>query len=63
MINEKKIFLLSILIISVGALLRYYQLNFENYWFDEINDFWVTDPNISLAATFSRRESIADVSP
>ena len=30
---------------------------------DEINDFWITDPNISLDATFSRRESIGDVSP
>jgi len=63
MINKKNIFLLSILIISVGALLRYYQINFENYWFDEINDFWITDPNISLDSTFSRRESIGDVSP
>jgi hypothetical protein len=63
MSNKKNIFLLSILIISVGALLRYYQINFENYWFDEINDFWITDPNISLDATFSRRESIGDVSP
>ena len=63
MIIKKNILLLSILIISVGALLRYYQINFENYWFDEINDFWVTDPNISLDATFFRRESIGDVSP
>ena len=63
MLNKKNIVLLSIFIISVGALLRYYQINFENYWFDEINDFWITDPNISLDATFSRRESIGDVSP
>ena len=63
MLDKKNIFLFSVLIISVGALLRYYQINFENYWFDEINDFWITDPNISLDATFSRRESIGDVSP
>ncbi len=63
MLNKKNIFLLSVFIISVGALLRCYQINFENYWFDEINDFWIADPNISLDATFSRRESIADVSP
>ena len=63
MLDKKNIFLFSLLIISVGALLRYYQINFENYWFDEIHDFWVTDPNISLEATFSRREITGDVSP
>ena len=63
MSNKKNIFLLSILIILVGALLRYYQINFENYWFDEIHDFWVTDPSISLEETFSRRKITDDVSP
>ena len=63
MLNKKNIFFLSILIISAGALLRFYQINFENYWYDEINDFWIADPNISLDATFARRERIGDVSP
>ena len=63
MLNKKKILALSIFFIFVGIILRFYQINFENYWFDEINDFWIADPNISLEATFSRREAIGDVSP
>ena len=62
-LEKKNIFLICIFLIFIGILLRFYQLNFENYWFDEINDFWITDPNISLETTFSRRESIGDVSP
>ena len=62
-LERKNIFLLSLLVIFIGILLRLYQLNFENYWLDELNDFWIADPNISLNTTFSRRESIGDVSP
>ena len=62
-LERKNIFLLSLLVIFIGILLRLYQLNFENYWLDELNDFWIADPNISLDTTFSRRESIGDVSP
>ena len=61
--TRKKVFSLSIFFILIGIFLRFYQLNFENYWFDEINDFWIADPNISLDASFFRRESIGDVSP
>ena len=50
--------LISILLILVGIFLRFYQLNFENYWLDEMLSFWVADPNISLKDTFSRNEHI-----
>ena len=62
-LNRKNIILVSIFFILIGIFLRFYQLNFENYWFDEINDFWIADPYISFDAMLFRRESIGDVSP
>ena len=62
-LDRKNIFLVSIFFILIGVFLRFYQLNFENYWFDELIDFWVADPNISLNATFLRRELIDDQTP
>ena len=46
-LNRKNILLVSIFFILIGIFLRFYQLDFENYWFDELIDFWVADPNIS----------------
>ena len=56
--NRNKVLLISILFILIGIFLRLHQLNFENYWHDEMLSFWVADPNLSLEATFSRREYI-----
>ena len=63
MLGEKSILSVSILFILTGIFLRLYQLNFENYWLDELVDFWVADPNITLHATFVRRELIDDQTP
>jgi len=63
-LDRKNILSLSIFFILIGIFLRFYQLNFENYWFDELIDFWVADPNISINATFYRRDDlIADQTP
>ena len=56
--NRNHVLLISILFISIGIFLRLHQLNFENYWHDEMLTFWVADPNLSLETTFSRREYI-----
>ena len=56
---KNNVLLISILFILIGIFLRLYQLNFENYWLDEMNSFWVADPKISLEATFSRSEHIS----
>ena len=61
--NRNNVLLISILFISIGIFLRIHQLNFENYWLDELVDFWVADPNISLNDTFLRRELIDDQTP
>ena len=56
--NKKSILFLSIWFILIGVFLRLYQLNFENYWLDEMISFWVADPSLSLNDTFSRRDQI-----
>ena len=62
MINKRNIFLIYLFLFFVGIFLRFYQLNFENYWLDEMVSFWVADPNISLVDTFSRNVN-ADATP
>lgn len=42
------------LIIFAGTILRLYNLNFDNFWTDEMVTFWVSDPNISLKETIKR---------
>ena len=61
--SRNRVFSLSVFFILIGIFLRFYQLNFENYWHDELIDFWVADPNISFNATFFRREVINDQTP
>ena len=46
--NKNNILLVSILFVLIGIFLRIYQLNFENYWLDEMTSFWAADPNLSL---------------
>ena len=46
------------LIFLFGILLRVYNLNFEDYWFDEQAGFWVADPSISLSETLERSKEL-----
>ena len=46
------------LIFLFGVLLRVYNLNFEDYWFDEQAGFWVADPSISLSETLERSKEL-----
>ena len=46
------------LIFLLGVLLRVYNLNFEDYWFDEQASFWVADPSISLSETLERSKEL-----
>ena len=39
-------------IIFSGFFLRFYNLNLDNFWVDEIFSFWVADPSISLKETY-----------
>ena len=56
-IFEKKIFLLSLILI-LGIFLRLYNLNFEDLWYDEQASFWVSDPNLTFNQTISRSNEL-----
>ena len=61
--KKNNILILLILLILIGVFLRIYQLNFENYWLDEMMSYWVADPNITLNDALIRREQIGATSP
>ena len=42
------------LIVLLGFVFRFYNIDYENLWLDEIYSFWVTDPNLSFNETYSR---------
>ncbi len=50
-----------ILIISLGFFLRFYNLNFENFWIDETITFWVGNPEFSISQSFRYHKSIEQV--
>ena len=52
--NNLVVYFVIFLIILLGFTFRFYNLNYENLWLDEIYSFWNTDPNISFAETYSR---------
>ena len=52
-INKNKLFLF-IIIILVGAIIRLYQINFNDFWSDEMVSFWIADPNIEFKETIIR---------
>tara|TARA_B110000438_G_scaffold13572_1_gene13115 strand:+ start:685 stop:2118 length:1434 start_codon:yes stop_codon:yes gene_type:complete len=57
LLNKKNILYLSITLFFVGAFLRFYQINFESYWWDEMLGFWVADPNITTNETIYRQRN------
>lgn len=49
--NHKKKFYFLISIIILGLILRLYNINFEDFWFDEQASFLVADPKLSIQET------------
>ena len=41
-----------------GILIRSYNINYEDFWFDEIVTFWIADPYISIGESLERHHSI-----
>ena len=33
-----------IIILSIGIILRFYNINYDDLWYDEIISFWVSNP-------------------
>ena len=44
-----------------GILIRSYNINYEDFWFDEILSFWITNPHISIGESFERHRSIEQI--
>ena len=47
---------LYIFLVSVGILTIFYQINFEDFWLDEMLSFWVADPELSWSETLQRHK-------
>ena len=62
MFANKKIFEINIIffliIVASALVLRIYNLNFEDYWFDEQASFWVADPSLTLSETLERGKKL-----
>ena len=43
-----------LIFILTGLVLRFYNLNYDNLWFDETATFWVSDPSINFSEVVSR---------
>ena len=53
-IKKNKLNILLFGILVFGAILRSYNINFNDLWSDEMVSFWVSDPNISFKETLLR---------
>ena len=49
-------FIIFIIIILLSFITILYQLNFEDFWLDEMSSFWVSDPSISFSETLLRHK-------
>ena len=53
---------LSVLLCLLFAIIiRVYNINYENFWFDEILSFWVADPSITISESFKRHQNIEQI--
>ena len=61
--SKKKIYHLYIILFCLifAVFFRGYNINFDNFWFDEILSFWITDNKISLEESFERHREIEQI--
>ena len=55
-ILKKYSFIIYFSIVLIGIFTIWYQLNFEDFWLDEMNSFWIADPNISYEEFLQRQK-------
>ena len=55
-ILKKNSLIVYLVIVFTGILTIFSQLQFENFWLDEMNSFWVSDPTLSLDETIIRQK-------
>ena len=49
------------MIVLLGFVFRFYNIDYENLWLDEIYSFWVSDPNLSFAETYLRVQTTESI--
>ena len=42
--------------VTIGILTIFYQVNFEDFWIDEMQSFWIADPKLSWNETIQRHK-------
>ena len=52
--QEKLILIFLISSVFIGLIFRFYNLNYDSLWFDEIVSFWVSDPEIPIGESYIR---------
>ena len=52
--KKKSIYVYLLLIIIFGSFLRIYNINYDDFWSDEMASFWISDPTISFNETLLR---------
>ena len=48
--NKNKLFLFSF-VIFLGGLIRFYEINYNDFWSDEMVSYWLAEPTISFSDT------------
>ena len=61
--QENNLFIYSVVsvIIVLGFIFRFYNIDYEHLWLDEIYSFWVTDPNLSFTETYLRVQTTESI--
>ena len=61
MIAKEKNKIIVLIIFFLGASFRLYNLNYEDFWIDEIISFWIAEPSVSFFETLSRHNELEQV--
>ncbi len=56
-ISKKQSLLLYLFIVFVGIITIWFQLNYDDFWLDEMSSFWISDPFISFEETIYRHKN------
>lgn len=56
--SQKLNIIIILLILSSGILLRFYNIGFEELWYDEIISFWVANPKFTFSESFNNHNLI-----
>ena len=62
-VEKSKLYSIVISIFIVGILLRFFQINFESYWLDEMVSFWIADPKMNFDQTIYRNSYLSQTPP